>query len=143
MDKFREKSGRYYEKNREDILTKRKWGEEEKVKYNEYRRLRRLNDPEYKIIENLRRRTRDYIKSEDNTISELIGCSSSFLKQHLEEQFVCGMSWENYGYYGWHIDHKIPLASAKTEDELFSLIHYTNLQPLWRKDNLTKGCKII
>ncbi len=53
------------------------------------------------------------------------------------------MSWDNHTKYGWHIDHIIPLASAKTEEELKSLCHYTNLQPLWAKENLSKGAKII
>ena len=49
------------------------------------------------------------------------------------------MSWENHGE--WHIDHKKPLASAKTEEELKKLCHYTNLQPLWALDNIRKGAK--
>jgi hypothetical protein len=52
------------------------------------------------------------------------------------------MTWENYGLYGWHIDHIIPLASANTEDELLKLFHYTNLQPLWAEENLLKSNKI-
>jgi hypothetical protein len=143
MDKWNEKSKRYYEKNREEILSKKEWGDKEKSYYNEYRRLRKLTDPEYKLIENLRKRTREFIKSGDNTTCELLGCSKSFLKKYLEEQFTDGMSWDNYGFHGWHIDHKIPLSSAKSEEELKSLIHYTNLQPLWGKDNLRKGNKII
>lgn len=51
------------------------------------------------------------------------------------------MTWENRGE--WHIDHIIPLASASTEEELLALCHYTNLQPLWAFDNLSKGAKII
>jgi hypothetical protein len=62
---------------------------------------------------------------------------------NLEKQFISGMTWENYGYYGWHVDHKIPLASAKTKEELIKLCHYTNLQPLWMDENLSKGAKII
>lgn len=51
------------------------------------------------------------------------------------------MTWNNYGK--WHIDHIIPISSAKTEEEVIKLNHYTNLQPLWAKDNLKKGNKII
>jgi hypothetical protein len=53
------------------------------------------------------------------------------------------MCWENYGKYGWHIDHIVPLSSAKTEEEIYKLCHYTNLQPLWSTDNLSKGCKLF
>jgi hypothetical protein len=49
------------------------------------------------------------------------------------------MSWENHGE--WHIDHIVPLSSAITEEELRKLSHYTNLQPLWATDNLSKGSK--
>jgi hypothetical protein len=51
------------------------------------------------------------------------------------------MTWENQGK--WHIDHIIPLSSAKTEKEMYKLCHYTNLQPLWAFDNLSKGSKIL
>ena len=50
------------------------------------------------------------------------------------------MTWDNYGT--WHIDHMIPLISAKNIDELEALFHYKNLQPLWAVDNLKKGAKI-
>jgi hypothetical protein len=49
------------------------------------------------------------------------------------------MSWDNK--HLWHIDHIIPLSSAKTEDELKQLCHYTNLQPLWAADNIKKSNK--
>jgi hypothetical protein len=51
------------------------------------------------------------------------------------------MNWENYNYNGWHIDHIIPLSTAKTFEEIVEkkLMHYTNLQPLWRLDNQKKG----
>jgi len=58
-------------------------------------------------------------------------------KTYLEKKFVSGMTWENHG--DWHIDHVIPLASAINEQEMLKLCHYTNLQPLWAKDNLSKG----
>ena len=53
------------------------------------------------------------------------------------------MSWDNYGLHGWHIDHIIPISSAKTEEELYKLFYYTNLQPLWAIDNIKKGNKIL
>ena len=79
--------------------------------------------------------------SKKNKTFEIVGCSPQFLKEHLEKQFVDGMTWENRSE--WHIDHKIPLSSAKTEEELYKLCHYTNLQPLWAEENLKKSNKII
>ena len=52
------------------------------------------------------------------------------------------MSWGLMGKH-IHIDHIIPLSSAKTEEEVYELCHYTNLQPLWAEDNLKKGSKIL
>ena len=74
---------------------------------------------------------------------EIVGLSSEELKIYIESKFLEGMTWENYGLHGWHIDHIIPLSSVKTEDEIIKLCHYTNLQPLWAKDNLSKHNKII
>jgi hypothetical protein len=53
------------------------------------------------------------------------------------------MTWENHGVHGWHIDHIIPLSSAKDDIELLKkLCHYTNLQPLWAEENRIKSNKI-
>lgn len=72
--------------------------------------------------------------------SKVLGCSFNELKFHLESLFVKGMSWDNHGK--WHIDHIIPLNKANTVKEVEQLNYYTNLQPLWAKDNLIKGSKI-
>ena len=53
------------------------------------------------------------------------------------------MGWDNYGINGWHVDHIIPLSSAKNENEIYELCHYTNLQPLWGTDNIKKSNKIL
>ena len=70
-----------------------------------------------------------------------LGCSIEYLKAYLEGQFEPGMTWDNWGRRGWHIDHIRPLASFDlTDPEQFKqAVHYTNLQPLWAKDNLKKG----
>jgi hypothetical protein len=72
----------------------------------------------------------------------MIGCVPKQLKIHIENQFTDNMSWDNYGLFGWHIDHIVPLSSAKTEEDLYKLCHYTNLQPLWAKDNWSKSNKL-
>ena len=67
---------------------------------------------------------------------EVTGLTIDEFKSHIESQFVEGMSWDNWSYYGWHIDHIIPVVEGGNN-------HYTNLQPLWAKDNLAKGKKIF
>lgn len=76
-------------------------------------------------------------------MNSIIGCEWNELKSYIEAKFSKDMTWENYGQFGWHLDHIIPLASAKTEDDLYKLNHYTNLQPLWWRDNLLKSDKIL
>ena len=76
---------------------------------------------------------------------ELIGITIKELKVYIEKQFNSGMTWDNYGFYGWHIDHIIPLSSfdlTKAEEQK-KAFHYTNLQPLWAKENMHKGSKIL
>lgn len=70
---------------------------------------------------------------------QLLGCTIPELYEHLVKQFKPGMTLENHGK--WHVDHTIPLALAKTQEEVEKLCHYTNLQPLWAKENLSKGSK--
>ena len=72
----------------------------------------------------------------------MIGCSPEFLKKYLENKFKPGMSWTNHSIRGWHIDHIIPLASAKNQEDIAKLTYYTNLQPLWSKENLSKRDKL-
>lgn len=105
------------------------------------------NNHLYKLKHLCRRRINDFLKKTNTpkkgSTFDIVGCEPQFLKEHIEKQFKEGMTWENYGLYGWHIDHIIPLSSAQNEDEIYKLCHYTNLQPLWAKENLSKGCKII
>jgi len=72
-----------------------------------------------------------------------LGCSLSFLQKHLESLFKPGMTWENYGQ--WHIDHIVPLCSfdLSSSEEVKKACHYSNLQPLWAKDNLMKGANLL
>jgi hypothetical protein len=73
---------------------------------------------------------------------QLLGCDYLTLRKHLESKFTQGMSWENFDK--WHIDHIIPCKSfdLTKEDEQRRCFHYTNLQPLWAKDNLLKGARL-
>jgi len=68
---------------------------------------------------------------------EILGCSYSDFKAHMESMFKEGMGWHNRGE--WHVDHKVPLSSGRTEAEVLSLNHYSNLQPLWGAENIAKS----
>jgi hypothetical protein len=101
------------------------------------------NDPLYKLACNLRQRTNKAFKnkgySKTSKTQEMLGCDWNFLMHYIEGMFKDGMTWNNYGE--WHIDHIVPLSYAETGDELYMLCHYTNLQPLWGKDNMKKNNK--
>lgn len=88
-----------------------------------------------------------YIKlemvSEDNPVYKMVGCQPSDLRLHISSKFLEGMTWDNYGFYTWHMDHIIPLSSVEDESEIIRLCNYANLQPLWAEDNYNKGSKII
>jgi predicted nucleic acid-binding Zn ribbon protein len=78
-------------------------------------------------------------------VFKLTGASSkSELLSYFESKFKEGMTWENYGWYGWHIDHIRPCSSfdLTNSEELKKCFHYTNLQPLWGMDNMSKGNKL-
>jgi hypothetical protein len=74
-------------------------------------------------------------------VYKCIGCTHEQFKEHIEKQFLKGMDWGNRGL--WHIDHIIPISSAKTIEEVYVLAKYTNLRPLWQKDNSFKKAKNI
>ena len=75
----------------------------------------------------------------DSESAELIGCTYVYYMAHLSRQFVKGMSFENK--CDWEVDHIIPMSSAKTIEEIQVLSKFTNLRPLWRKDNRKKHSK--
>lgn len=152
-ERRKETSKKYYNNNKEEVLSKtRSYKKKNKEKVNKgitkYVMQRYNSDPLFKLIYSIRNRTKQFLFSvnfeiKKNNTFNIVGCSPQFLKEYLENKFVDGMSWSNHGFGGWHIDHIIPLSSAKNEEEVYKLCHYTNLQPLWAKDNLSKGGKIL
>ena len=126
-----------------DSLEFQKWIQKNKSFIRERNKKRRRTDPLYKISCILRGRLKNALKSNSKSKNtfELLGCSVEELWTHLEKTFKPGMTRENHGE--WHIDHIIPLSSAKNENDVYMLCHYTNLQPLWAEENLRKSNKII
>ena len=105
------------------------------------------NDIDFKLRGVLRARVRAAITRSSGAKSRktmgLIGCSVPQLRKHLEAQFTEGMTWDNHGE--WHIDHIKPCASFDLTDaeQQLECFNYTNLQPLWASDNLSKGAKVL
>lgn len=164
-EKVKQSGKNYYEKNKQKLEETRKaWYEKNKDKCagyskkymeknkerknllrKEWRKKRIETDELFRAIEKIRCVTIDAFrrkgKRKEGKTSELLGCSIQQAMDHIEKQFLEGMSWLNHGE--WHIDHIIPLSSAKSIDEIIKLSHYTNLQPLRAKDNMKKGAKIL
>lgn len=138
----------YYQENRELVLDRSKlWSKNNRDKVNDYIKIKKEQTPLFRVELNIRGRIKQYLKQKNitqkNKTYNIVGIGINDLKKYIENQFTEGMSWENYGMYGWHIDHIIPLCSANDENELIKLFHYTNLQPLWAEDNLKKNGKIL
>ena len=112
-----------------------------------YKKKKLKTDPYFKLMENLRSRIycvlKGRIKKSARTLNLLGVKNISEVKQHLEKQFESGMTWDNHGK--WHIDHIRPCASFDLRCPIGQLdcFHYTNLQPLWAHDNLSKSDKLL
>jgi hypothetical protein len=134
----------FAERNREKLRAeyreyrKNNWG-----KIIAHQSLRNKTDPVYSMAHRCRRRIRATVAGRckmSRRSEEIMGCKWDVLRSHIESKFTEGMSWDNISE--WQIDHIIPLASANTVEDVIRLCHYTNLQPLWPKDNILKGHKM-
>lgn len=116
-----------------------------KIRHNEARKARAKTNPKYLIGRRIRSRinmaiSKAYGVKAASTYA-LIGCGREEFMRHIESTWTTGMSWDNYGRKGWHIDHKIPINAfdITIAEEQFKCFHYTNTQALWALDNWTKG----
>ena len=104
-------------------------------------------DPNKRLANILRSRLNSALngKTKNCSLTEYLGCSINELKKHLESKFQPGMTWDNYGFRGWHIDHIEPLSKIdlSTAQGIKEACNYHNLQPLWWKDNIAKGNKSV
>lgn len=151
FERYRKEKGnenvkKYYERNplKKSEFNK-KWNEKNPEYYKNYQKNRRDNDELFKLTGNIRCLIKNSLIN--NTLKKkkktekILGISFNGFKLYLESKFEDWMTWENYGKYngdlnyGWDIDHITPLSSAKNEEEMIKLNHYTNLQPLCSKVN--------
>ena len=151
-DKVKKTKRKWIDNNPEKVKEgKRRWNGDNPDKVKGYKKknhkLRKQTDPFYRSICNLRKRTAKYLKQlgvkKDSSMFIMVGCTPQEFRVYLEGKFLEGMSWDNYGINGWHIDHIIPISSANTLEEVKKLCHHTNFQPLWAEDNIKKGDKIL
>jgi thiol-disulfide isomerase/thioredoxin len=149
LDQYKERSRKRYQENRESMLAYAKayrvanWPRVLATNA-AYKRERLRKDHLYRLEYAVRNRTfvalRDKGYGKKSKTRELVGCEWPELMAHLQSKFTEGMTMDNYGE--WHVDHVVPLSSAKTEEELIRLCHYSNLQPLWAADNIRKGARV-
>jgi len=148
-----QKSKIRYDLNKEEIKKRnRTYSKNNREKINQRLKVYRNNvlkkDPLYLIKGRINSIIRKALKSKNfiknfsinSQWSEIVGCSVSELRTHIESLFLDGMSWENREQ--WHIDHIIPVSLAKSIKEIIMLSHYSNLRPMWSKDNILKSDKI-
>lgn len=98
--------------------------------------LRGLSEPSFRMYRNTLRRAGMALRGRASP-SKAVGCNHAKLRDHIEARFRAGMTWEKYRQ--WEVDHIVPLGLAKDLGELILLCYYTNLQPLWRRENRMKG----
>lgn len=142
----KEYSKKYNAKNKDKNAAKtRLWRKINKDRINREAREIRRSNPKIRMIQVLRSRVRHALgrnRRSAKTI-ELVGCPIEFLISYIESKFTPKMTWENHGVY-WHIDHRRPISSFDLSDpeQQKKCFHWSNLQPLEAKENMSKGAKI-
>lgn len=155
-DKDKQRKNEYYRKNKERILelhkTYYKNNKEKEAIRNKQYRLEHENEIKIKDKERDKQLSRKISKFMHHGLTKACVVEEHWeqyfsytlqeLKEHLESQFQPGMTWENYGRYGWHIDHIIPqsvLPFDSIGDLNFKICwSLDNLRPLWYTDNLNR-----
>jgi hypothetical protein len=136
---------RHYQKNRERKLAYASEYQKKNIRRIIIQRSARADsDPVYALKQRVRHLIKNSLYSmgarKNTKTAAILGCSSEQFRRHIERQFTGGMGWHNSSE--WHLDHIIPISSAKNEDDVIALNHFTNLRPLWASDNLKKHAKM-
>ena len=123
------------------------WYQNNKNYIKEYNKKKYHNNIQYKLMVDYRNRMNLALKQNKkrNHTIEYLGCSLEEFEKYLESKFLPDMNWKNYNLKGWHKDHIIPCDSfdLQNEEELKKCFHYSNFQPLWAKENISKSNKIL
>jgi len=143
------KKGREYRASHKEERSKynKEYSKKNKQRRAKRIRIRKKNDPNFRLRTMLSLRITSALKQQATNKSlktmDLLGCSMNFFMTYIEKQFDDNMNWENYGRYGWHIDHIKPCAmfDLTNIEQQKICFHYTNLRPLWWSDNIKKSSK--
>lgn len=117
--------------------------------FNLWRRKRYREDAKFSLNEFMRTGILKSIGDKKAGLSwtKLVGYTADQLKSHIERQFLPGMTWDNRGLNGWHIDHIIPISAFKYDSpehpDFKACWSLTNLRPMWASDNIKKKDKIL
>lgn len=143
IDKEKARHKKYYDENKDKL---NEYREEYKTRRNLLHKENMINDPLYKAKHNIRglikQSFRTYTKK--SKTQDILGCTFEEFKEHIESQWNDWMNWDNHGNpkdnifeldKTWDLDHIIPLSTAKTEEDVIRLNHYTNFQPLCSYNN--------
>lgn len=148
-EKVQSRNKIYWENNKKELkVYNRVWYQDNKkevIKNNvAWRKAKKKTDPLFKTKEALRSVVnstfRRIKKNKPANTESLLGCTWEEAKAHIESLFQEGMTWDNHGVHGWHVDHIRPVSSF-SEGEFHLMNHISNLQPLWAEDNLSKRDK--
>lgn len=129
-----------------EALASKLWVENNKERMDEWTKQYR-SQPNVILADRSRSRLNSALKaqgiSKTQSTFDVIGCTQMFLVYHIENQFLDGMSWDNKG--DWQVDHRFPLSAfdLSNNEEMKLANHYSNLQPLWKFDNISKKDKVI
>lgn len=142
--KEKERSKKYRLNNAVELIQKKQeYYQKNKHIINEKYRQKRQIDINFRLQNNMRSRLSHALKqkTKGGKTVQYIGCSIEEFKKHIESKWQPGMTWDNYGKNGWHIDHIIPCYrfDFSKEDDIKKCFHYSNMQPLWALDNMRKN----
>lgn len=146
----KERKDRYIASRSEQVKeANRRYRQKNKQARTDYERIKRQTDPVYRFRTSFRCLIGSYLRKKGYTggkkVWEVVGCDFETFLEYIQNQFEEGMTLDNYGHGKgcWNIDHIIPICTAKTDEDIERLNHYTNLRPMWSKDNYKKSKKIL
>jgi hypothetical protein len=146
--KMNEQSRAYHAAHQAEVKAAgKRWREENREYIAKRSREAYANTPEIRIRQSIATSVRRALlgDKESKRTFEILGYTLEELMAHLEAQFLPGMSWENYEYRGWHIDHKRPQSSFRftsiSDHDFKECWSLSNLQPMWWRDNIVKGSR--